>query len=84
MGDETATRVRAAADRLREAGADTLVLGYLTLGFLGVAERLTADLGLPVVNPARAALAAAETLVRSGLGPSPVAYPAPRGTILTA
>lgn len=84
MGDDTADRVRDAAERLRDAGADTLVLGCLTLGFLGVAERLTADLDLPVVNPARASLATAETLVRCGLLPSPVAYPTPHGTILTA
>ena len=83
MGDDTADRVRIAADRMLDAGADTLVLGCLTLGFLSLAERLTADLGLPVVNPARAALSTAEALIRSGLRPSTVAYPTPRGTILT-
>lgn len=63
-----------------EAGADTLVLGCMTMGFLDVARRLAERLGVPVVNPALAALAAAETLVATGLAPSRRAYPPPRKT----
>lgn len=67
-----------------EAGADALVLGCMTMGFLDVAEELSRRLGVPVVNPARAALASAETLVRQGLVPSRRAYPEPRKAVPSA
>lgn len=59
-------------------GADTLVLGCMTMGFLDVARDLQARLGVPVVNPAVAALKAAEGMVAAGLAPSARAYPTPR------
>lgn len=62
---------------LEEADVDTLVLGCMSMGFLGSAERLTHELGVPVVNPVRAALHHAETLVRMGLSPSRRAYLVP-------
>ena len=49
----------------------------MSMAFLGVAERLSAELGLPVVNPARTALKTAEALVSSGLAHSKRAYPVP-------
>lgn len=84
MGDDTLPRVVEAARRLRAAGADTLVLGCLTLGFLGLDDQLGAEVGMPVVNPGRAALHTAEAIARSGLVPSPLAYPAPRGPYVTS
>ena len=59
-------------------GADTIVLGCMTMGFLDVARDLQARLGVPVVNPTVAALKAAEGMVASGLVPSARAYPTPR------
>ncbi|MCL6450288.1 MAG: aspartate/glutamate racemase family protein [Acetobacteraceae bacterium] len=41
---------------------DVLVLGCLSLGFLGVAESLSRALGVPVLNPARISLKMAELL----------------------
>lgn len=79
MGDGTLQRVLEAAHRLRDAGADSLVLGCLTLGFLGIDEQVNVELGMPIINPGRAALHTAEMIVRSGLHPSPLAYPTPRG-----
>ncbi len=41
-------------------GADVLVLGCMTMGFLDVASTLQAEIGTPVVNPVGAALHTAE------------------------
>lgn len=59
------------------AGADTIVLGCMSMAFLGVAERLSEELGVPVINPARTALKTAELLLGSGLTHSKLAYPVP-------
>ena len=59
-------------------GADSIVLGCMTMGFLDVARDLQARLGVPVVNPVVAALKAAEGMVAAGLAPSVRAYPPPR------
>jgi allantoin racemase len=69
--------IRSTAARLVESGADVLVLGCMSLGFLELEERLGQELGVPVVNPARAALATAELLVHANLHPSKAAYPLP-------
>ena len=59
-------------------GADTIVLGCMTMGFLDLTHDLQGRLGVPVVNPVVAALKAAEGMVAAGLAPSAQAYPAPR------
>ena len=41
-------------------GADVLVLGCMTMGFLDVAETLESEIGAPVVNPVGAALHTAQ------------------------
>lgn len=58
-------------------GADVLVLGCMSMGFLDVAEHMTAELGVPVVNPAKAALKLAESTVAQGLRHSRRAYMTP-------
>ncbi|GAA1197521.1 allantoin racemase [Prauserella alba] len=65
------------ANALATGEADTLVLGCMSMGFLGAAERLTAELGVPVINPIRAAVHHAQTLHRMGLSHSRHAYPLP-------
>ena len=62
---------------VEEDGADTLILGCMSMGFLGIAEEVTGELGVPVINPARAALGFAEALVGSGLTHSRRAYMTP-------
>lgn len=57
-------------------GADALVLGCMTMGFLDVAGQLQERIGVPVVNPVLAGLHAAETLVAAGLCHSLRAWPA--------
>jgi allantoin racemase len=60
-----------------DAGADTLVLGCMSMAFLGVAEELSSELGVPVINPARTALKTAELLLGTGLVHSRRAFPVP-------
>ncbi len=62
---------------LAEDRADTLIVGCMSMGFLGVAEAVASRLGVPVLNPARVALKYAELLVGSGLSHSRRAYMQP-------
>jgi allantoin racemase len=70
--------VNAANELARHRDADVTVLGCMSLAFLGVAERVSAETALPVVNPARAALATACSLAAQGLRQSRRTYPKPR------
>lgn len=58
--------------------ADVLVLGCMSLSFLGVAERMTAETGVPVINPARCALEIARAMAAQGLLQSRRTYAKPR------
>lgn len=60
-----------------EDGADTLILGCMSMAFLGITERLQAELRAPVVNPAMISLKFAEMLVQTGLSTSKLAFPTP-------
>ena len=83
---EVARSREAVLDRLEEVGraaladdgADALVLGCMSMGFLGITDDLQKRLDVPVVNPVTAALKTAEALVSMGLSHSKVAYPMPR------
>lgn len=57
--------------------ADTLILGCMTMSFLGVAEEVSDALGVPVINAGRAALKAAESLVSMNMYHSKRAFPTP-------
>lgn len=57
--------------------ADTLMLGCMTMSFLDVADEVSAELGVPVINAGRAALKAAESLVSLGMSHSKRAFPTP-------
>ena len=58
-------------------GADVLILGCMSMGFLNVAEEVQATLKVPVINPSKLALKAAEALVGSGLRHSKKAFSSP-------
>ncbi len=60
---------------LLEAGCDTLVLGGMTLGFLGVAKDLEERLGVPVIDPVLTSLKMAEATVSLSAVHSARAYP---------
>ncbi|MEA2662611.1 MAG: allantoin racemase [Chloroflexota bacterium] len=62
---------------VEQDGADVLVLGCMSMGFLDVAEQMTAELGVPVVNPAKAGLKIAEATLALGLSHSRHAYMTP-------
>jgi len=76
--DEVVAELEGAGRELVRGGADALVLGCMTMGFLDVARDLQRNLAVPVVNPVVASLKLAETLVVAGLAPSETAYPTPR------
>lgn len=58
---------------MRETHTEAIVLGCLS--FLGLAEPLSRVLGIPVIDPAVAALTTAESIVRQRLFTSKVSYP---------
>jgi allantoin racemase len=62
---------------VEQDGADVLVLGCMSMGFLDVAEQMTAELGVPVINPAKAGLKIAEATLALGLTHSRHAYMTP-------
>lgn len=62
---------------IREDKADVVVLGCMSMAFMGVSEMMQESLGVPVVNPAFVSLKVLEGLVNSGLTHSKKAYPFP-------
>lgn len=58
-------------------GADTLVLGCMTMAFLGEHRALSEALDVPVVNPVHASLALVQSLVAMGVAHSKRAFPLP-------
>ena len=62
---------------MREDDADVIVLGCMSMGFLGITDEVTKRLEIPVVNPVTAALKTAEMVVSMGLSHSRAAYPVP-------
>jgi allantoin racemase len=75
---------QAGADLVRNRDADVLVLGCMSLAFLGVAERVAPAVGLPVINPAKCALKTAEALAAQGLVQSRRTYARPRKEVAHA
>lgn len=61
----------------RDDGADVLVLGCMSMGFLGVTDDVQKRIDIPVVNPVMAALKTAEMIVSMGLSHSKLAFPVP-------
>ena len=62
---------------IEEDGADTLILGCMSMAFHDIIEEISSRVGVPVVNPVPASLCIAEGLVRAGLSHSRAAYPPP-------
>lgn len=69
--------IAAGRQAIEQDGADTLILGCMTMSFLGVEEAVSAELGVPVINAGRAALKHAEMLAGMGISHSRRAYPLP-------
>lgn len=63
---------------VNEDGAEVLVLGCMSMGFMDVSEKMSAELGVPVVNPVKTGLKVAESLAALGLRHSRKAYLRPK------
>lgn len=57
--------------------ADVIVLGCMSMAFLGVSDEMQASLGIPVVNPAVVSLKILEGLIAAKLSHSKKAFPFP-------
>lgn len=68
--------IRSGAELVRD-GADAVVLGCMSMGFLDVADELQEELGVPVINPVLAAVKVAEAMLDLGIEPSRRCYPRP-------
>ena len=60
-----------------EDKAEVLILGCMSMGFLDVADKMTEELGVPVINPSKVSLKFAEALVSSNLEHSKKGYMKP-------
>lgn len=82
--EQIAARVaRAGAELVRGRHADVLLLGCMSFAFMGLAERVSAEIGIPVVNPARCALETARAVAAQGLLQSRRTYAKPRKDLAT-
>ena len=70
---ETLRRVVAESRRLMADGAQAILLGCMSFGFHPFARQLQDTIGIPVVDPLRAGVAAARAHVDQGVLPSPQA-----------
>jgi allantoin racemase len=61
--EEVIARLLREGRQAKKDGADALILGCMTMGFLDVADDLSAALAIPVLNPVLAALHTAEALL---------------------
>lgn len=77
LHDDSYDAVREACEEAPAAGADTLVLGCMSMAFLGVAERLSEELGVLVLNPARVAFEDGGSADERRISHSKRAYPVP-------
>jgi len=76
--DEVKERVRQEARAaVEEDGADCIILGCMSLAFALFDRELSAELGIPVINPAIGALKHLEAMVSSGISHSKMAYRIP-------
>ena len=77
-GDNTAwDRIIETGRRCIEDGADVLVMGCMSMAFMGIERELSARLAVPVVSPVLAALKTAETMLDLNLSHSRTAWPSP-------
>lgn len=69
--------VQAARKSIAEKHVDTLAIGCMTMAFMEVDVEISKALNIPVVNPAKVTLKAAEAMVACGLFHSKKAFPQP-------
>ncbi len=69
--------VREGRRAVEEFSASSVTYGCMSMGFLMVDDKLSEEIGVPAVNPVKAAVKTAETLIDLGLTHSKRAYPVP-------
>lgn len=80
--DTAKKRMLAEAEKARDQDrADVIVLGCMSMAFLGVSDEMQDRLGIPVVNPALVTLKVLESLISAHLTHSKKAYPYPPKSI---
>lgn len=62
---------------MKEDRADVIILGCMSMAFMGVSDEMQGVLGIPVVNPAVVSLKVLEGLVAARITHSKKAYPVP-------
>lgn len=62
---------------IEDDGADVILLGCMSMAFLGVSDEMQKALNVPVVNPAKVGLKLAESLVGANLSHSKKAFMTP-------
>jgi len=78
--DIQATRQRMLVESekaMTEDRADVIILGCMSMAFMGVSDEMQESLGIPVVNPAVVSLKVLEGLIAAHLTHSKKAYPVP-------
>ena len=68
---------REGREAVEEYRACSVTYGCMSMGFLMIDERLTEEIGVPAVNPVKAAVKMAETLIDLSITHSKRAYPVP-------
>jgi allantoin racemase len=63
---------------IKEDKSDVVVLGCMSMAFMGISDKMQKVLGIPVVNPAFVSLKVLEGLVNANLSQSKKAYPFPK------
>ncbi len=71
--------VREGRRAVEEFSASSVTYGCMSMGFLMVDDKLSEEIGVPAVNPVKAAVKTAETLIDLGLTHSKRTYPVPPG-----
>lgn len=72
---DTLEKLAAAGRKLLEKGAEAILLGCMSFGFYPFAKELQDRLGVPVIDPLRAGVAAASAMLTLGVLPSTRAVP---------
>ncbi|MGD2142280.1 MAG: aspartate/glutamate racemase family protein [Candidatus Bathyarchaeota archaeon] len=69
--------VREGRKAVEEYGAASVTYGCMSMGFLMIDEKLSEEIGIPAVNPVKAAVKTAEIMLDMGITHSKRAYPVP-------
>ena len=78
IGNTTSRMIEESQKAIAEDKSDVVVLGCMSMAFMGISDKMQKVLGIPVVNPAFVSLKVLEGLVSANLTQSKKAYPFPK------